>query len=231
MSEVIRVIIADDHPLIRKGIQLVLSETSDIRVVGEARNGIEAIAQVEAGQADLLLLDLSMPETSALEVIEALKTGAPALKIIIVSAYDDALIVRSLIHAGIAGYLLKEEAEDALVHAIREVHQGATWFSPTIQATLSETQSLASPKVNTLTEREKDVLHAIARGATNHEIARHFQLTDQTVRNYTSRIYEKLDIDSRAEAIVWVLKNGLPPRSPMPPSPLRPDEGIIGFVR
>jgi len=231
MSATIRVIVADDHPLIRKGIHLVLSETTDIQVVGEARNGAEAIEKVRYTQADMILLDVSMPGISALEVVETLQAIAPTLKIVMVSAHDDTKVVHALINAGVVGYLLKDEAEASLVSIIRMVHDGATGFSPSIQETLLEPVTLPASKANTLTEREKDVLQAIAQGATNNEIARQFQLNDQTIRNYTSRIYDKLDIASRSEAIIWVLKNGLPHRPNNTLYPPRPDETIIGFIR
>jgi DNA-binding NarL/FixJ family response regulator len=226
MSETIRVIIADDHPLIRQGIRLVLSEASDIQVVGEARNGAEAIEIARHTPADMILLDMSMPGSCATEVVQALQEIAPTLKIMMVSAYDDAPMVQALIHAGIVGYLLKDEAEASLVSIIRIVHQGETWFSPDVVQAPAEWST-----VNALTEREKDVLHAIAKGATNNEIARHFNLTDQTVRNYTSRVYEKLGIASRAEAIVWVLKNGLPHRPNEVTHAPQPHELLTGFVR
>jgi DNA-binding NarL/FixJ family response regulator len=226
MSKTIRVIVADDHPLIRTGIRLVLAETADIEVVGEARNGAEAIEKAQQIPADIILLDVSMPGLGALEVVQTLQENVPTLKIVIVSAYDDMLIVQALINAGVVGYLLKDEAEASLVSMIRTVHQGATWLSPGIIETLSPSVPALSSKVDVLTDRERDVLQALVQGATNHEIARQFQLADQTVRNYTSRIYEKLEITSRAEAIVWAFENGFS-STPGEKSPQRQSNEVV----
>lgn len=227
MSEVIRVIIADDHPLIRKGIQIVLSATSDIQVVGEAQNGSEVMEKVAQIQADLLLLDVHMPGMETIEIVQRVQAQVPTLPILILSTHDDSAIVQSLVNAGVAGCLLKDESESTWVTMIRKSHQERA----SIQENLPKAQALSMAKANILTEREKAVLTAIAQGATNNEIARRFNLTDQTIRTYTSRIYEKLDIASRAEAIVWVLKHGLLPH----PQESRPapysDDGLIGFIR
>jgi DNA-binding NarL/FixJ family response regulator len=231
MSETIRVIVADDHPLIRTGIRLVLAETTDIEVVGEARNGAEAIEKVHHIQANIILLDVSMPGLGALEVVQTLQESAPTLKIVIVSAYDDTLIVQALINAGVVGYLLKDEAEASLVNMIRTVHQGATWLSPGIIETLSPSTTPLSSKAGILTDRERDVLQALVQGATNHEIARQFQLADQTVRNYTSRIYEKLEITSRAEAIVWAFENGFSSTPNGKSTQRQPNEMLVSVVK
>lgn len=145
MGETIRVIVADDHPLIRTGVQIVLAETSDIQVVGEAGNGAETIEVAHHTPADVILLDVSMPGMPATTVVEILRRIAPTLKIIIVTASDDETVAQALINAGAVGYLLKEEAEAYLVHMIRVVHGGETWYSPGVQESLSGTASHPPP--------------------------------------------------------------------------------------
>lgn len=211
MSENIRVIVADDHPLIRKGIALVLADTSDIQVVAEAQNGAEAIEKATHIKADILLLDVNMPGIKAIEVVQKLQQLVPALKVIIVSAHDDDKLVHAFVHAGVGGYLLKDDTEASLVNIIRTVHGGEMGFSQSIHEVLEAQAQVQRSKQEMLTAREWQVLQAVAQGSTNNEIALQFNLRAQTVRNYTSRIYEKLGITSRAEALVWVFENGLIP--------------------
>lgn len=211
----IRVMIADDHPLIRTGMKLVLADESDIQIVGEANNGADTIELVRHTAADVLLLDLSMPGMSATEVVEAVQAIAPGLKIMIVSAYDDETIVQAVIHAGVVGYLLKDEAEALLGDGIRTVQRGATWFSQSVMQTLMATPATppTPSQADTLTPREAQILRAIAQGSSNAQIALQLKLAEQTIRNTTSRIYEKLEISSRAEAIIWAIENGFGPES------------------
>jgi DNA-binding NarL/FixJ family response regulator len=211
MNPIIRVILADDHPLIRTGMRLVLAEEPDIQIVGEASSGAETIQIVSQTAADILLLDLSMPGMSAMEVVQAVQAIAPKMKIIVVSAYDDEAIVQAVIHAGVVGYVLKDEAEALLGDGIRTVYRGATWFSSGVMHTLTLSAAffVTQSRANELTLREQEILRAIALGASNQQIALRLNLAEQTIRNYITRIYEKLGVSSRAEAIIWAFKNGL----------------------
>jgi len=219
MADEIRVIVADDHPLIRTGVRLSLSAESDIDVVGEAASGDEAILMCKQLNPDVLLMDLSMPGPGSEALLAHFKEECPDMKIIVLSASDDDAHVRSLINSGINGYVLKDEASEMIADAIRTVVKGATWFSRLVMQTFMSPPP-AAPEASALTEltaREQEILREIARGQSNAQIALALHLAEQTVRNYTSRIYEKLGISSRAEAIIWAYQNGL--ASEEPPSP------------
>ena len=151
-----------------------------------------------------------MPDTDPLETIAATRRKVPQSKILIVSAYSDGAVVRRLVQAGVAGYMVKNETPDLIVEAIRTVAKGGTWFSRTVIHYLTTSSpSLDSSPLSALTPREEEVLRLLAQGLSNIQIARSLHLAEQTVRNYTSRIYEKLGISSRAEAVVWSHENGL----------------------
>jgi DNA-binding NarL/FixJ family response regulator len=208
MNAKIKVIIADDHPLIRYAIRLLLAEAEDLEVVGEASDGIETIEQVTIHPADILLLDVMMPQRHVLEVLTTVQEINPTLKVVLISAHYDPMVFHALLDAGMCGYLLKEEASDVLVPMIRAVQAGDRWFSEHLSHLLSPSVLEVNP--HRLTDREVDILEALAQGMTNYEISQKFKLVAQTVRNYTSRIYEKLEIQSRGQAIIWVATHGLP---------------------
>lgn len=211
MADRIRVIVADDHPLIRTGVRLSLSAEADIEVVGEAASGDEAIASCKQFEPDIVLLDLSMPGPGPEALLKTFQDDCPTMKIIVLSAFDDDAHVRNLINAGIAGYVLKDEASEMIVDAIRTVKKGATWFSRSVMQSFMSAPATTpeSSPLTELTAREQEILMEIARGQSNAQIALSLHLAEQTVRNYTSRIYEKLGISSRAEAIIWAYQNGL----------------------
>jgi len=205
----IRVVLADDHPLVRSGIRATLSDEADIDLVAEASDAHEVLELSNKTQADVILLDISMPGPSLAKTVAALKERCDS-RILLLTAYNDDAYVRSAIRAGVAGYLLKDEAAEALVDAIRTVHKGNVWFSRSIVAKMYEWRAseARSAELPELTNREKDVLEAIARGWNNSRIAESLGLAEQTVRNYASSIYDKLGLHSRAEVIVWARKHG-----------------------
>lgn len=202
----VRVLLADDHPLVRSGIRATLLREGNIDVVGEATNGAEVQTLVRDLLPDLLLLDLSMPGPSPLETIAAIRGLSPDTRILVLTAYDDDAYVRSIIKVGVDGYLLKDEATEALVQAITTVVQGGTWFSRVVMQKFVDTRSQPDPL--DFTPRELELLAGIAQGWDNRRLAAEFALAEQTVRNYISRIYEKLGVRSRAEAVVWARKHG-----------------------
>lgn len=205
----IRVVLADDHPLVRSGIRATLNDEADIALVAEASDAHEVLELSNKTQADVILLDISMPGPSLAKTVAALKERCDS-RILLLTAYDDDAYVRGAIRAGVAGYLLKDEAAEALVDAIRTVHKGNVWFSRSIVAKMYEWRASEerSAELPELTNREKDVLEAIARGWNNSRIAESLGLAEQTVRNYASSIYDKLGLHSRAEVIVWARKHG-----------------------
>lgn len=208
MNRKTTVIIADDHPLIRTALQFLLSASEEFQVVAEAKNGREAIEKATNQPADILLLDVIMPDRQVMEVVTTIQYLNPCMKIVMVSAHYDPLVFQTLVNAGIAGYLLKDEASDVLIPMLRAVMNGEFWFSEHLHHLLS-----TAPQDTTLwnlTDREIDILEALGQGLSNSEIALKLNLVAQTVRNYTSRIYEKLAVESRAQAIIWLATHGLP---------------------
>jgi DNA-binding NarL/FixJ family response regulator len=159
----------------------------------------------------VLLLDLSMPGPLLLEMMSAVRAHCPALKVLVLSAYDDDAYVRGVVGAGAVGYLLKDEAPDVVMHAIRTVMEGGTWFSRPVAAKLRHAPSETpwEGAVEDLTSREREVLEAVARGWDNARIAAEVHLAEQTVRNAISRIYAKLGVRSRAEALLWAQQHSL----------------------
>jgi DNA-binding NarL/FixJ family response regulator len=218
MTNPIRVLLADDHPLVRQGIRVALEFEGDIAVVGEANNGDEAQTQVSQLSPDILLLDLHMPGAKATETISFVRTHHPGTKIMMLTAYDDDAYIRAVMRAGVSGYLLKDEAVDTVVKAIRAVKKGAAWYSQEIAERFVQWQFGKEPEVEQLklTPRERELLTLLAQGWGNTRIASELELAEQTVRNYTSTLYEKLDVHSRAEAIVWAREHGFAEAEKLP---------------
>lgn len=214
MTDTIKVLLADDHPLVRSGIRTTLSADSDVRLVGEATNSNDVRALCHSLEPDVLLLDLNMPGPRPVETVTYLRQHCPTLKVVVLTAYDDDAYVRGLLAAGVAGYVLKDEAPETVLKAVRTVVNGGTWFSQTIvQGLVQQTDRLAhSLEYPPLSDRDRQVLSMIARGWDNVRISSELSLAEQTVRNYISRIYSKLGLTSRGEAIIWarehILKGG-----------------------
>jgi DNA-binding NarL/FixJ family response regulator len=211
MQKTIRVLLADDHPVVRSGIRTILAGEKDITVVGEATNGNEVWQQCAETNPDVLLLDLNMPGPPPAETVSFLCQQSPGLKILVLTAYDDDVFVRGSIAAGVVGYMLKEEAPEIVVRAIRAVMQGDTWYSQRIMNKLTRWQATESAAVTEadLSQREIEILKLIAQGWDNARIADELHLAEQTVRNRVSRIYTKIGASSRAEAIVWARERSL----------------------
>lgn len=203
MSEPIRVLLADDHPLVRVGIRTALAASSDVLLVGEAADGDTALGMLAEQPCDVLLLDLNMPGPKPLDTVTHVRERYPATKVLILSAHDDDAYVRSLVSAGASGYVLKDEALEAVVQAIGTVYRGGTWFSWPVIEKLVRTNAPERTDDVALTERDRHMLSLIARGWDNRRIAADLHLAEQTVRNYISRLYDILHVHSRAEAIVW----------------------------
>lgn len=200
----IRVVIADDHPLIRAGLQSSLTSEADLLVVGEAANGEETQHVCEDQQPDVLLLDLRMPGPSALDILAYLQQHCPNTRVLMLTAFDDEAHVRGLVEAGVAGYMLKEEAPAAVSEAIRAVMQGCIWFSQSVA------QRLAQPtESTTLTQREQEVLRLLAHGETNRKIAEELCVAEITVRFHLRNIYNKIDVGTRSQAVRWAMQHGM----------------------
>lgn len=200
----IRVVIADDHPLVRAGLRSSLTSEPGLHVVGEAASGEETQRLCKDHQPDVLLLDLRMPGPSALETIAYLRYHCPHTRVLMLTAFDDEAHVRGLVEAGVAGYMLKEEAPATVSEAIRAVMQGCTWFSQSVAQRLAQPTEFA-----TLTQREQEVLRLLARGGTNQKIAEELCVAEITVRFHLRNIYNKIDVGTRAQAVRWAMQHGL----------------------
>lgn len=211
MTEIIRVLLADDHPFVLNGIHVALDAESDMVVVGEATDGHEVQRLCRELQPDVVLLDLSMPGPTAFETIAYLRTHCPAVKVLMLTAYDDDSIARGLAAAGISGYVLKEEVPEVVIRAIRVVVQGGTWFSQSVAEKLFTRDRQGSGPSGTvvLTEREITILRLVIAGKTNNDIARTLDISEKTVEKHLKAIFTKFGVATRVEAAVQAVKAGM----------------------
>ncbi len=207
----IRVLIADDHEIVRQGLQKVLSETSDLKVVGEAENGNQVIDMVQKQEVDVLVMDFDMPEKNGLDALLDLKQICPKLPVIILSIFPEDHYGTRFLKAGASGYIQKASASDQLVQAIRTVAQGGKFISPKLTEKLVQeiTKDTDKQPHETLTDREFQVFRYISGGKRVKDIADELHLSINTVSTYRSRILEKMSMKSNAEIIRYAIKNGL----------------------
>lgn len=207
----IRVVIVDDHPAIRTGIRSAISKTGDIMVVGEAARGDDALFLIDQLRPDVALLDCRLPGVDGTRVAQLIHARGLETRVLALSAYTDEHYVQSMLLAGATGYLLKEEALDTVIDAIRAVHRGEVWYSREV---MSKVADLARSGANTasgqagLTDREMGVLRLLARGWDNQRIAKDLHISEGTVKNHVTSIYTKLDVRTRAEAVAWAWRYG-----------------------
>ncbi|MFA7479977.1 MAG: response regulator transcription factor [Vulcanimicrobiota bacterium] len=205
-----RIVLADDHPLVRKGIRTTLAASDSFEVVAEAADGDGALRAVLAHKPDLLLLDLSMPGLSPQALIEQARQSQPDLKVLILTAFDDDVHLRELSHLTLSGYLLKDEAIEHLMRALKLIDEGAVWFSQSVSDKIRKlSHRLTDPDLHSLSSRDREVLRRIGQGLDNKIIAEELHLAEQTVRNYVSRLYLRIGVASRAEAVVWARERAL----------------------
>jgi len=213
MEERIRVLIADDHPLFRKGLRGLLESVTGIEVVGEATEGEEAIALSEHLQPDVILMDINMPGVNGIEATRRILHVSPSVGVLVLTMYEDDDSIFAAMRAGARGYLLKGVDQVEVLRAINAVNSGEAIFSPSIARRLihyfSTLEKTISPVFPELTERERGVLALIAQGHTNAAIAEKLVLSPKTVRNHVSTIFSKLQVASRAEAIIRARDAGL----------------------
>jgi two-component system, NarL family, response regulator NreC len=206
----IRVLIVDDHAVVRTGLKLLLETQEDMEAVGEAGTVDEAIVEARALEPDLILLDLTMPGKPGLQAMPALLKEHPNVKVMILSMEDDPRYVREAFAAGARGYLLKEAVANEVVGAIREVAGGGRYVHPELGARLIDTEpSAESPRADPLSDREREVLTLLALGHTNHEIAKQLYISVRTAEAHRAHIMKKLNLGSRAELVRYALANGL----------------------
>lgn len=210
----LRVLIADDHPLFRKGMRTLLESMPDIVVAGEATTGAQAIERAVALHPDLVLMDLQMPEGGGLEATRQITAVDPQIFILVVTLFEDDDSVFAALRAGARGYILKDADEEEIMRAIRAIGKGEAIFSPAIAARLMDyfasTRAEASQEIfPELTEREREILQLIARGESNATIADQLSISLKTVRNHVSNIYNKLQVADRAQAAIRAREAGL----------------------
>jgi len=208
----IRLLLVDDHAIVRKGIRALLAEIDDIEVVGEAGDGREAVAQAQTAAPDVILMDLVMPVMGGIEAIQRIVAAQPAARILVLTSFAADDKVFPAIKAGALGYLLKDSEPADLIEAIRRVHRGQPSLDPTIarkvlQEIRHPPERPATP--DPLTEREMEVLGLVAKGMTNPEIAAQLTVTEATVRSHVSHILDKLHLANRVQAALYALQEGL----------------------
>jgi two-component system response regulator NreC len=207
---VIRILLADDHVLVRQGFKLILSEQSDMEIAGEAANGREAVEQAEKLQPDIVVMDVTMPELNGIEATRRITAAAPRSRVLALSMHKDAVYVREILRAGARGYLLKDSADADLIAAVRAVAKGEGYLSPAISdAVLTDYRKHVTDPLDLLTTREREVLQMIAEGKTNKEIATTLNLSVYTVEAHRGRVMEKLNLHSTGELVRFALRSGL----------------------
>lgn len=208
----LKILIADDHGILRAGLRTLLKAEPQLEVVGEAENGEEAILLAEQLKPDVILLDMSMPNLNGIETTRRLLAKLPQTKVLILTAHEDYGLVRETIQAGAAGYIIKRAAESELISAIRAVSRGELYVHPAMTRALLETPDASLPKSegnDLLTSRETEVLRLIAQGYTNRQIAEELKISVRTVETHRGNITGKLGLYSRVELLRFATQNGL----------------------
>lgn len=207
----IRILIVDDHPIVREGLAAVLDAQPDMEVAGEAGDGEQAVSAFLELQPDIVLMDLAMPGTDGVEAIRRIRASNEAARVVVLTAYDTDDRIFQAVQAGARGYLLKGAPRDEIFRAIREVNNGGSLLEPAIAGKLLSRVGdiLRGGTVEQLTPRELDILTLMARGLRNKEIASQLYITERTVKFHANAIYRKLDVSSRTEAVSKALRHGL----------------------
>jgi DNA-binding NarL/FixJ family response regulator len=213
-NDQLRVLICDDHPVFRNGLRMLLSAQEGLDVVGDASTGREAVSRADELQPDVVVMDLQMPELNGIEATREIVATSPHVKVLVLTMFEDDDSVFAAMRAGARGYLLKGADQDEIVRAIEAVGSGEAIFGPRVAARVIEYFTTPQPThaaqaFPELTARELEVLERIARGESNATIARHFVLSQKTVRNHVSNIFTKLQVADRAQAIVRAREAGL----------------------
>lgn len=211
----IKILVADDHNLVRQGIVALLNVESDMQVIGEASDGIEAVRLAKKFNPDIVIMDLSMPNLNGLEATHQIKRDASDVKVLILTQHENEEYVMQIIKAGASGYVLKTSVSDDLIKAIKEIQKGEKFFSPSISRMILDdyikrTQGLQTEnKAPELTHREKEVLQLIAEGRTNQEVARKLFISVRTVEFHRANIMHKLQLNDLASLIKYAIQKGI----------------------
>ncbi len=204
-----RILLADDHTVVRKGIRMILSAQPDLEVVAEAKNGLEAVAEAERTQPDVVIMDVNMEGLNGIEGARRIGDVCPRARVLALSMHRDAVYVREMLRAGAKGYLVKDADDDALLDAVRAVARGEAYLSPSVaDAVLTDYRKHMTNPVDLLTAREREVLQLIAEGKTNKDIANQLSLSVYTVEAHRSRLMEKLNLHSTGDLVRFAIRNG-----------------------
>lgn len=207
MSGAIRILIADDHPVVLDGIRAVLDTQPDLMVIGTAASGVEAVQLAAELRPDVTLMDLQMPHLDGPSAIAQIRRGDPQAKVLVLTTYDTEGDITRAIEAGATGYLLKDAQREELFDAIRLASRGETALSPAVAGRLIA--RMRTPRTETLSGREVEVLTAVAAGQTNKDIARGLHLSEATVKTHLLHIFTKLDVDDRTAAVTAAVERGI----------------------
>ncbi|MFN8006524.1 MAG: response regulator transcription factor [Terriglobia bacterium] len=211
----IRILLADDHTIMRKGLRLLLERQPEFEIVSEASDGRQTLEQAEATNPDIVILDIAMPVLNGIDVAERIRAMLPQTAIVILSMHSDESYVLRALKAGARGYLLKDSAEDDLIHAIHAVSEGKAFFSPEISKMLAEDfvremrARGSEDSYELLTAREKEILHLLAEGKSNKDIADLLNLSVYTVESHRKNLQGKLNVHSLAELILYAVRKGV----------------------
>lgn len=213
MTQPLRVFLADDHAIVRQGLAALINAQPDMTVVGEAGDGRSALDKARDCEADIVVMDISMPEMNGVQTTHALKTACPDIKVVALSVHEETSYLRQLLDAGASGYVLKRAAAEELIHALRVIGNGQVYICPAMSAKVMSSFARKQPlrgelAGSELSERETDVVKRIAQGFSNKEIAAHLSLSLKTVETYKARALEKLGLASRADLVRYAVEQG-----------------------
>lgn len=206
----IRILLADDHAVVRQGFRAILAQQPDMQIVGEAGNGREVMALAEQTKPNVIVMDVAMPELNGIEATRRLMASVPGARVLALSMHKDSVYVREMLKAGAKGYLLKDSVENDLLEAVRVLSRGGEYISPAVQPALfSAYRSEGATPLDQLTSREREVLQLIAEGKTNKEVAAVLNISVFTVDAHRGRIMEKLNVHNVNELVRFAVRNGL----------------------
>lgn len=210
MPRKIRILLADDHSIVRQGFKMILAAQPDMEVVGEAANGRQAIEMAEQLRPDIVVMDVAMPELNGVEATRRLTALSPHSRVLALSMHKVSTYVREILRAGARGYLLKDSFDTDLLAAVRAIYRGEGYLSPSVsEAVLSDYRKQVTDPVDLLTSREREILQMIAEGKTNKEIASLLNLSVYTVDAHRGRVMEKLNLHTTGELVRFAMRKGL----------------------
>lgn len=208
----IRVMIADDHNMIREGLKQLLEFDGSIEIVGEASNGVECLEKLNICDPEVLLLDINMPEKNGIDVLKQMKADNSKIKVLILTVHNEIEYLMSAIDIGVNGYILKDSESSELKNAIKAVQNGESYIQPNLIVALNNQlikRDTDKDKISALTNRELEVLTQVANGMFNKEIAINLNISERTVKNHISNIFKKIDVSDRTQAAVFAIKNNI----------------------